>query len=114
MMIFNLSALPDMLLQTNYSFICNAVGLAMKERGLSVELYRITRQLRKQFVELFPEEFHNNPSEASSILDSWVTTENQQRFFSNNTRKVDTQRARLDFLEYLIEKYGDKPLVFEV
>lgn len=112
-MLFHLTDLRRILIEKDYSFICNAIAVTMKESGFPVELHVVTNQLRQQLIEKFPEEFNITHSLYSgTILNNWVNDENRVKFFEFGQERITSQGSRLRFLDYLIEKYGNHALFF--
>lgn len=114
---FRLSALIQMLQDTGKTYICNAIVTTLKGRGYS-SLDNVTSALRESLEEAFPNEM--DITRQSGVMEFWLTANNRDRFFRTNNVRDDNltyeqlQKCRINFLNYLIEKYGDVELNLEL
>lgn len=114
---FRLSALIQMLQDTGKTYICNAIVTTLKDQGHSSP-DNMTSALRESLDKEFPNEM--DMTRQSGVMEFWLTAYNRDRFFSPNDDRDDNltyehlQKCRINFLNYLIEKYGDVELNLEL
>ena len=103
-----------------FTFICNAIAHEMQQMGLKTDLYEVTHDLRSQLFWLFPAEMKPVREGCTSTMDTWVSVENSEKFFGYAGGKPSSCRTtaslreyRMNFIDSLIEKYGDIPLMFD-
>ena len=92
----------------------------MQQMGLKTDLYDVTHDLRSQLFWLFPAEMKPVREGCTSTMDTWVSVENSEKFFGyaggepSSCRTTSSLREyRMNFIDSLIEKYGDIPLMFD-
>ena len=114
---FRLSALIQMLQDTGKTYICNAIVTTLKGQGYSSP-DNVTSALRESLDDAFPNEM--DITRQSGVMEFWLTANNRDRFFRTNNVRDDNltyeqlQKCRINFLNYLIEKYGDVELNLEL
>lgn len=114
---FRLSALIQMLQDTGKTYICNAIITTLKNQGYTSP-ENVTSALRKSLDTAFPIEM--DCTRQSGVMEFWLTVYNRDRFFrpfddrDDNLTYEQLQKCRINFLNYLIEKYGDVELNLEL
>jgi len=113
---FRLSALIQMLRDTGKTYICNAIAATLRDQGYSSPI-NVTSALYESLNKAFPNEMD---IAQTGVIEFWLTPNNRDRFFRINNVRDDNltyeqlQECRINFLNYLIEKYGDVELNLEL
>lgn len=116
---FSLSKLIELLQSTGKTYLCNAIGAHFSQQGLRCG--NITFELRRVFMHRFPNEFR--PLETySGVMEYWLIPQMQERFFSYDVETgvfpdlsmQELHDCRINFLQYLMENYGDVKLELEM
>lgn len=120
MFTIRLSKIKALMEAGGFSFICNAIAHEMQRIGLNTDIYDITHDLRSQLFRFFPAEMKPVREGCTSTIETWDSVENSEKFFGYvggeppSCRPIPSLREfRMNFIDSLIERYGDVPLMFD-